>query len=63
MNPYLDVDGWYWEDANKYRHGPYAHETDAMWGLLDHLEAQRKWREMGDNARGKNKSDREKPSR
>jgi hypothetical protein len=61
-NPYLDVEGWWWADANQYRHGPFATETDAMWGLLDHLEAQRKWRERKDeHARGPDQSDRKKP--
>ena len=44
-NPYPDVGGWYWEDANKFRHGPHEHETAALRAMLDHLEAQRKWRE------------------
>lgn len=57
MNPYLDVDGWYWLDANQYRHGPFATETDAMWGLLDHLEAQRKWRAYADSREQNKRAD------
>jgi hypothetical protein len=59
-NPYLDLDGWYWEDANRYRHGPHEHETAALRSMLEHIEQQRKWREDG-NSRRAHQSDRKKP--
>ena len=50
-SPYPDVDGWYWLDANKYRHGPHEHETAALRAMLEHIEQQRKWRENADARR------------
>ena len=51
MNPYPEVDGWYFDDLNHLPHGPYADENKALWALMEHMRTQRLWREAGEHTR------------
>jgi hypothetical protein len=51
MNPYPEVDGWYFDDLNRLPHGPYPTENEALWALLEHMREQRLWRENVDARR------------
>lgn len=49
QNPFHTIRGWYWTDEEEHDWGPYATQTGALRGLLDHVDPRPSiWRRIMD---------------
>lgn len=59
-NPYQNrpYGSWWFDDKNNVAHGPYDHQSTALFALLEFMEKQRIWRERSEHARRQNQNTR-----